>query len=280
MVAEVAQRWPELLELLGDRPPLVLNGYPAATGDYSFGVQVDSYLSLPVARRALGLAREEGMCAIVLAQPLWLADLVVTVTAPEVDAVLPERMIAATGGYPLPASLERFLEDACRAGGCDLRILQLYGVAELDAACLLGRARDECGRTVFVPRADIAVSVVDGGLHLARRFEEGWSEPVGTGDRCLPVGGDLGDGLVLLHGSRVLTEPWAVLESWDAEGWRRHTGYLRRADDGLRAQTRKGVVPGVGAPDGPVAWRGEDHHDFARATGASYLVKPDWRCDR
>ncbi len=274
MLAAVAAHRPELLAMLGTEPPLLVNGYPARTGDFAFGIQVDSYLSIPVALRALRLARREGLCAIMLAQPLWFAELLVR--ADEHDDALPASMIAAVGGYPMPASLERFLLGIADEHGLQLAIAELFGIAEVDAGALIGGSRLDNGTVVFHPRDDIRISDLDGFLALSRRRPDGsWSEPVSSDDRYEIVddGGDT-PGLVILDGTRVAPEVRALLESWDDTDWRRRTGYLRRDGDAFRAQLRTSsdVLPGE-----PGGCRDEEHHDFTRETGASYLTKPIWR---
>lgn len=274
MLAAVAAHRPELLALLGTEPPLLVNGYPARTGDFAFGVQVDSYLSIPVALRALRLARREGLCAIVLAQPLWFAELLVR--ADEHDDALPSSMIAAVGGYPMPASLERALLELAAERGLHLAIAELFGIAEVDAGALIGGSRLDDGRVVFHPRDDIRVSDLDGFLALSRQQPDGtWSEPVSSDDRYEIVdGGGQTPGLVILDGTRVAPEVRSALESWDADDWWHRTGYLRRDGERVYAQLRTGRTARSGVSGGCVD---EDHHDFARETGASYLTKPIWR---
>ena len=270
MLGAVAGRWPDLIEWLGDEPPLVLNGYPAATGDFSFGIQVDCYLSVPVALRALRLARRERLTVIVLAQPLWVAELLVQARA--AGDAMPANLILALGGYPLPRSLERAYERWCGDAGTRVAIIQLYGVAELDAGCLLGRERDGSERVIFYPRPDVRVGLDEGELVLSIGSDEsGWGDPVRTGDRAEFVGAPEDGGLIVPVGTRVNQGVASELESWADDSWERRTGYLRRDGDALRAQLRAGVDAAVELE--------EDHYDFARHTRASYLTKPDWRCD-
>jgi hypothetical protein len=153
-------------------------------------------------------------------------------------------------------------------------------MAEVDSGCLVGRDRDVDGLTVFHARDDVRISGSGAELLLSRRSLDGtWSTPMSTGDRFRLVGASEDDGIVIPLGTRVLAGPWEVLESWDDAGWRRRTGHLRRHHDGLLAQLRPGLVPEVPGPMTGERWAEEEHFDFARATGASSLRKPDWRCE-
>lgn len=275
MLAAVATHRPELLELLGERPPLLLNGYPARTGEFPFGVQVDSYLSIPVGLRALRLARREELCAIVLAQPLWLAELIVRADE-QPDDVLPTAMIAAVGGYPMPASLEAALTAIATRRGTDLQVVELFGIAEVDAGALIGGPRDDDGTVVFHPRDDIRVGDADGFLTLSKRLADGeWSAPESSGDRCRVVAEVDGrpSGVVVLEGTRVAPDIRRMLESWDESDWRRRTGYVGRDGPTIRAQARHRAEPAASSSRDVAE---EEYYDFARHTGASFLTKPVW----
>lgn len=59
LLGALAARWPDL-QSLAEAPLLFINAYPAYVGDFTQGVQVDTYLSPRTADRALALAAREG----------------------------------------------------------------------------------------------------------------------------------------------------------------------------------------------------------------------------
>lgn len=99
MLDTAAQRWPELLEALGDGTILFINAYPASVGTFDFGITVDTYLSPRVLTRSP---------TILLGQPLFVADALLRHVA--AGYPLPETLMLWVGGYALPRSLERMRE--------------------------------------------------------------------------------------------------------------------------------------------------------------------------
>ena len=250
-------RWPELLERLGTRPPLVVNAYPATLGEFSFAVTVDSYLSPRTVGRALLLAAREGMTVILLAQPFFAGELLFSLARQERS--WPTDVLLATGGYPMPASLERAMVDELAERGCSLEVLHVYGTAEVDAGCML--ARREGGALVYRPRADIDVALDAESRIVVGRHDT--LDVIHTGDLARPTG----DGGYELIASGASASAFAALEGWDRATWRRRTGWFTASSDNRIFQARHGIDPG----SDELAF-----HEFCGRTGMSWLEKPRW----
>lgn len=263
MLAAVATRWPEVLERLQGRPPLVINAYPATLGDFAFGIAIDTYLSPRTASRALWLAQQQGLTAVLLAQPLFAAELLFAHRRS--GTPWPAEVILATGGYVMPATLEGALTDELADAGSRLAVIHFYGAAEVDAACMLSRRTD--GRLAYYPRGeDVSVSLDSGDLLLARRQPDGvWSEPFRTGDTAVQAA----DGAFELIDPPGATATLARFDRWTRDDWLRRTGWLALRDDEIVAQVRASLA--VTTPEEI------EYYDFARLAGMTWLDKPRWR---
>lgn len=265
VLSAIVERWPELLAVLGGAsPPMFLNAYPATIGRFESGVVVDSYLSPKTASRALQLAHREGLPVVFMAQPLFAAECL----RHHLDAgrPLPPSLVFGVGGYPLLRSLEAALRGWCAES--DLHILHFYGLAEIDAAMLLGRDRLPSGAIVYFPRRDVRAEARDGILHISRQEDDGgWTPMVRTGDAAAQEG----DGFVFPQAAgRADGAFLQALEAWDEAAWRRRTGYIARGEDGqLVFQLRDGLE--AQTPEELGHWR------FGERFGFSWLSKPRWR---
>ncbi len=264
------RKWARLFEGFGDRLSLIINAYPAALGRWDFGVSLDTYLSPSVGGRALELAHLEGMPVLLLGQPLFLAELLHQHLS-SAEAGLPDTLLLGTGGYVMPQSLERALRELCAPKLHRFDLFHGYGVAEVDAACLLAVARNDLGQLVYEPRSD-QVSVDFGKeseLLLSLRDADGnaVADRFATGDRGRQVEG----GYVIWNDDRLHPTVARILEGWTPADWRRRTGYLAN-DSSVRLQTRPGVEP--------ASEHECEFYDFARRYGQSWLVKPDWSLAR
>lgn len=263
--ALLESKWPELFDGFGDRLPLVVNAYPAAIGTFDFAVSVDTYLSLSTGSRALHLAHLERMPVMLLGQPLYIADLIHRHL--ERNPVMPDTLLIATGGYIMPRSLETALRTACADHVETLRIVHGYGVAEVDAACLLAMARDEFGHLLYLPRNErvevefdsekqLLLSLKDAdGHYIQRRFP--------TGDSGKPSG----DAFVIWNHQRLHPNVLKILESWKPEDWRRRTGYLYYGRE-VRFQLRKGEQARAAIEC--------EFHEYEKRYGHYWLFKPQW----
>jgi len=259
------RRWPSLADALHGRPPLLINAYPASVGAGSTGISVDTYLSPRVLSRALQLGHAANKPVVLCGQSLFLADAL----RAHVDAklALPETMIVMVGGYVTPRSLEETLIEWLSPQVHTLSFIHGYGVAEVDAGCMMARDRDREGRLIFHARDDIEVDLEGQALRLSllglggERIVDRWP----TGDRAERSG----DGYALWNPRRLHPRVHAALESWAETDWRRRTGYVHREGDRIWIQLRKGHMPRV--EDELDFW------DFGRVHGFSWLDKPYWR---
>lgn len=265
-LAAYARRWPDIPAIVGWNTPIFINAYPANVGAFPSGVTIDTYLSPRVFSRALLLAATRGHPAVLVGQPLFLADALLR----HLDAgrALPESLALFVGGYALQRSLEEALRALLEARlPRGLLVLQLFGAAEVDAGCLAGRERDADGEVVFHARPDVTPELDGDELLLTIRGPEGAPivERFRTGDRARRAG----EGWVLGNPRRYHPAVAAELESWDADAWRRRTGYVQREDGAIWIQLREG--------EGPREPREVGHFAFAERFGFSWLRKPVWR---
>lgn len=258
-------KWPSLFEGFGDRLPLVINAYPAAIGTFEFAVSVDSYLSLSTGSRALHLAHLEKMPVMLLGQPLYIADLLYRHL--KRNPVMPDTLLIATGGYVMPRSLETALRSACEGPVERLNIVHGYGVAEVDAACLLAMDRTEHGHLIYVPRNDRVEVTFDDArqLLLSLKAADGSyaQDAFPTGDSGKPEG----DGYVIWNHERLHPNVLKILESWKPEDWQRRTGYLYYGRE-VRFQLRKGELPSAAIEC--------EFHEYESRYGHYWLFKPQW----
>ena len=271
----VKAHWPERLAAFGERLPLVINAYPAMVAIPSDGVLIDCYMSVKTASRALQLAAREGMPAMVLSQPLFLGQMLMHHL--EQALPFPDAMIAVVGGYWMPQSLHLALAERLQARGVHFSCLQGCGVAEVDAGMLWGADFDAQGRVRFRARGpDIDAQLIQGRLHLALKAADGSlrAAPFDTGDSAEFVDRVGAAGIdVVISGStaRLAPDIRAELSNWNADDWRRRTGYVARSPLGLVLQLRAGVEVEVGGARTELAY-----HAFAAEYGVSWLDKPRW----
>ena len=262
MLLAVATRWPDMLERLHGRPPLIVNAYPATLGEFAFGIAIDTYLSPRTASRALWLAQREGLTAVVLAQPLFAAELLLAHRRS--GSPWPTEVMLATGGYTMPATLEQALASELADAGSRLSVIHLYGAAEVDAGCMLARRVD--GHLIYYPRGeDVSVTLDDGHVLLAREHSDGsWPEPFDSGDTAVRTP-DGGFELMDPPGTRAAL---ARFERWTRDDWQRRTGWLTMRDGEVAVQLRTSSSASSSEEI--------DYYDFARMAGMTWLDKPRW----
>lgn len=272
---------------------LVIDGYPAALGGLDSMTRVVTYLHPPTCARALELAALESWRAVFIAQPLAGAHLLLT--ALEQGIRWPKEMLWATGGYPLPASLQELITQDLADQNCALSVMQAYGIAELDHTLLAAIQRDSKGRPIY--------HLVDEELAFENRMEER-SESSNPFVSLRYKGKTLpNQDLIKASGStyRLRGDPTrysdrvvAWLESWQPCDWERFTGYLmvELAENGrslvLQRRHRQSVAGRIGPienelsevataeiPEGCVV-REMNHFAFAERFGMSWLEKPVW----
>ena len=259
----VQQRWPHMLDGFADHTPMVINGYPASIGTFDFAVRVDTYLSHSTASRSLHLAAVEGMPVFLLGQPLYVADLLYKHISK--NPQMPDTMVIGVGGYVMPQSLERALRDLCAPYCKRFGILQGYGVAEVDAGCMVAVERDAQGQLIYYPRDDARVDIDGEKLLLSLSDGQGgWViERFDTEDCAKPAG----EGFVIWNHDRLHPHVLKIMESWSSRDWERRTGYLYFGRE-LRFQLRKHVEPESAVE--------AEHYDYGKRYGQDWLFKPVW----
>lgn len=260
----IQSRWPHLVAGFRGRTPVVINAYPAYIGSFSFGITVDSYLSTTTTSRAFELAHHEGLPVMLLGQPLYIAEFLFRHA--EQNKKFPDVLFLGMGGYELPRSLERAMREHCDSIGVKLTLMCGYGVAEVDAACLIAHDRNEQGHFLYETRSpDVDVTFKGEDLYLGLRDEVGGYRvpPFQTGDK----GRAEGERFVIWNPKRYHPNVRAILESWKPEDWKRRTGYLHSGKV-FRVQLRKNQQPTV-----PFE---VEFFDYARKYGHNWLFKPEW----
>ncbi|MCC9644013.1 hypothetical protein LOC71_17150 [Rhodopirellula sp. JC740] len=276
----LAMVFPELASFFGDpSQSLVIDAYPAALGGMESMTRVITYLHPPTCVRALRLAAAEKRRVVFIGQPLAGADLLLH--AMETEMQWPTEVLWATGGYPMPTSLQQCVKDWLADRGCELSVLKAYGVAELDHTLLASMEEDIELQPIY--------QLIDERLQLDQstnattmRFN---GQVVANPDRIekTETGYRIqGDPSRYNHG--VLR--W--LEQWQPSDWKRCTGYFAERDGEVilqRRLVRSVAVPGVvnrmsfeamaslprGTKCQPVC-----HFEFMADHGMSWLEKPKW----
>lgn len=215
--------------------PIVVSAYPARIGQPRDAVLIDSYLNPSVARRALQLAATEGREPILVGQPLLVARVVLEARTDP----LPPHLTIITGGYVTPRSLRAAMHSWCRTCGCEARFLQMYGLVEADAACLLAVCPDSAP-TAYVPRPGVRARVVHGFLELQVDGHPCWDDEwCQTGDHASTLPG----GALDIPGTpRADLETLSALDGWSVQRWERRTGYRVGTRGGTGWLVRPGVV--------------------------------------
>lgn len=262
---------------------LVVDSYPAALGGFDSMTRVITYLHAPTCSRALELAACEGWRAIFVAQPLAGTHLLLQ--AMEHGIRWPREMLWATGGYPLPASLESFVRQSLAEQGCRLSVLQAYGIAELDHTLLASMHRDNQARPIY--------QLIDQQLRINSDPNEGnaWLQyrdkrvpnldRIEAVDRAYRIGGDM---------TRYTDQFQRWLEAWQPSDWEAFTGYF--AFDGEELILQRRHQPAIAGRIGPAGSglstvameqrpdarliRDSTHFAFVEQHGMSWLEKPRW----
>ena len=277
MLEAAAARWPDLLDVLGQRPVIFLNTYPATIGTFTPGITVDTYLSPRVFSRALQLGHVGDHPVILLGQPLFVADVLLQHIAG--GWPWPKTLMLWTGGYVMPRSLERALRAWLEPLVETFVIVQYFGAAEVDAGCLMARERTDQGGLIFHPREDIEVDVEGENLLLTLRAHDGGTiiERFATGDLAQRHG----DGWVIRNPRRLHPSVEALMESWSEANWRRRTGYVRRqaslGGDVAGKETEETIWVQLREGHETKHALEVEHWDFGRRFGFSWLAKPNWR---
>ncbi|WP_047817112.1 hypothetical protein [Rhodopirellula islandica] len=265
---------------------LVVDAYPASLGGMESMTRVITYLHPPTCIRALRLATAENRRVVFVAQPLAGADLLIQALGTQMD--WPSELLWATGGYHLPASLQRSVDGWLAERGCRLSVLQAYGVAELDHTLLASMHRDQESRPIYQlvdPRLELDAEQTGGrgDSELSDHLRFG-GEELPNHDRIESVVGGY-----CIHGNPSLYCEGALqwLEQWQPEDWLKHTGYWTERGRVIELQQRAGRSSS-GSTLNSVSWpamtslptgvpcQSVDHYEFMSRNGMSWMEKPKW----
>lgn len=283
-MTRLAAIFPQFQPFFGDPlRSLVVDAYPAALGGMDAMTRVITYLHPPTCIRALRLAAAEDRRAVFIAQPLAGADLLLQALETQMD--WPSELLWATGGYPLPASLQRSVEAWLAEYDCQLTVLQAYGVAELDHTLMASMDRDAASRPIYHlvdPRLELDVQEEVCSLKTHIHFE---GKKTANHDRIESCGEDY-----RIHGNASLYCDGALgwLEQWQPNDWRNYTGYLSDRNGAILLQQRRGQTSDdevamnclslsalASLPRG-LDCRPVEHYDFMSQDGMSWMEKPSW----
>lgn len=262
--------FPTLREIL-HLQTLVISAYPATLGLTSCGPSIDTYLHPPTFIRAMRLAHQQARCVLMASQPLLGADLWLQYC--QSNYPLPPRVLWATGGYPLPQSLERFVRELLESRGCRLQILHAYGVAEIGHTLFAAIQRRGDGSPIYQLVADATEATIqsNGRLRLSiAKVGNCSARSVQTEDYATLDS----DGYRLTSGpGRFDPDVGQILESWGSEQWQTRTGYLATNANGRYFQQRSLV-----ADCSNMSCHSFDveYFEFWRRFGGSWSTKPRW----
>ncbi|WDQ18261.1 hypothetical protein [Rhodopirellula sp. P2] len=266
---------------------LVVDAYPASLGGMESMTRVITYLHPPTCTRALRLAAAENRRVVFVAQPLAGADLLIQALRTQMD--WPSELLWATGGYPLPASLQRSVDGWLAERGCRLSVLQAYGVAELDHTLMASMHRDQESRPIYQlvdPRLELDAAQNrfggDSGASDQVRFR---GEKRKNHDRIESFGTGYH-----IHGNPSLYGEGALqwLEQWQPEDWMNHTGFWRECGRAIELQQRSGRSSSAPVSVNSLSWSAMtslptgvrcqpvEHYEFMSRSGMSWMEKPKW----
>lgn len=253
-----------------DPESLIINAYPAALGLQGFAPLVDTYLHPPTFIRAMRLAARQMRTVVLAAQPLVGADLLIRFARTGFE--MPDQLLWATGGYYLPASLQKTVSEMLKQLGCDLRVMHCYGVAEVGHTCFAAIDRFPCG----LPRYRLVAGHVNASVDSQQRLV------LASRDRTLVTEDHATESQqhwkIRSGPSRMSAGILQTLESWTPDQWMRRTGYLSADSDSSWLQLREWIQPEQG--HGPVnrvhRQREIGFHRFWERFGGSLHAKPKW----
>lgn len=264
---QLANAMPELRRYLNSSS-LVINAYPASLGLGGVAPLVDTYLHDKTFIAAFRSAERESRPVVLAAQPLMGADLLLEFCARGFKA--PSEMLWAVGGYPLPRSLEVFIQSTMRSLGCEIRFLYSYGVAEIGHTCFAATERCQSGHPIYSKVAPTVTAEIVGEDHLLRL-----TSPQGRAVLTEDYATNCDDRWTLISGNeRLHPSVLEELESWGHEDWSRRTGYLhatvKKNEKSMVFQLRREVDLAVGPSE-------IDYFNFWRLHGGSLTCKPVWK---
>lgn len=251
--------FPEIGSFLGDKPPLMVNCYPAVFGMFDGTVSVDTYVRPETFSRALLLACDQSRSVIMLAQPLVAMEFILL--HERMNLSFPRNIVICVGGYVCPASLQSAMEQVTSRQGSAAAVMHAYGVAEIDAACLLGMKRSQDGGVIFHRASDEIVPVVKDGKLKLKCHDDPGSVLFDTSDEATEVDGGI---VIGPRNQKVASE----LETWSTALWERRTGHIGFVHGRMELQLRSHVTRPL---------KNERmFHRFAERHAFSWLNKPAW----
>jgi len=261
-LGSVLLKFPELKTVFSHQV-IFINCYPAPLGIFSGFPVVDTYLRNVNVFRALHLAEKTGRYAVILGQPLYVAN-VLYQSLSALDR-LPKQVCMFVGGYPMPRNAEKFVETVLASSDCSLSSFHAYGVAEIDFGILVGKRCKEDGLVHYKSVSDSVKPIVrSGNLIFQSEVQE-----FDTGDYATILNDE--EFQIINSERRVAPHILEYLNTWTHDDWERRTGYLGMVDGKRQIQLREGVIP---------LCEGElTTHMYWEQFCTYWTEKPSWKAD-
>ncbi len=243
MLSEAALRYPDKFQqLIPDKEdldcPLMINAYPAHIPPPSNVALVDTHLLVETASRALRLAAYRKRAAIILAQPLFMMEILLHHRKHSLE--FPDNLVLFFGGYCPPTSLYRAIKKFFSDMEINVSYIVGYGVAEIDAGMFYAAEQiEENEEWLYYIRSDVVCELVDCD-------DEGFGKMLlSVGNMPLTDTGDIakkvGDAyFIRSNPKKISPSVLELLNSWSEEDWERKTGNLSQSNGQLYFQLRKG----------------------------------------
>lgn len=202
-----------------DKSPILINAYPSDLGIQNFphGIFVETFCNVDTCLRALQLAALEDRNAIVVGQPIFIAE--VFWKAELLGLAMPGQIVVIGGGYYFPLSLEQYIQNSHSKS--NFYFVSFYGVAEIQSGLLFSNRRTDSGHQLFVPRSPrISIVEVGAGFAFVLKDKSGQESIYPCEDKFE----FRSDGILLANRNNLSVSTQQSLESWNGDCWARRTG--------------------------------------------------------
>ncbi|MDM8515403.1 hypothetical protein QUF76_04330 [Desulfobacterales bacterium HSG16] len=260
-IEHILSKFPQLIQFFSEKPPLLINCYPASLGFFENAIKVDTYMRIETFIRAMSLAAREGFTAIIVGQPLPVAEFLFRYT--ENNYKMPKYLLFSLGGYHCPVSLENFLLDIVKKYDSQSTIIYAYGVAEIEYGCFMGMNRTKSGEVIYHSVTDHVKSKIEDDKLLLRLESD--NKYFDTDDMAQYHENGL---LIKNSENRLNYNLLTGFENWTFSDWGRCTGYTGKQGKKFIFQLRQSEI--CLNENEMLFWQ------FAEKFNFSWLDKPNW----